>query len=140
MPGRAEKDGSNRALEIVAFNSIVGTCLILMHLNIAIPLVFLMLSGRDAKYLPKKGHWNMGMLGWLYNGISVAWAVIVLIFYCFPVATPSTGSTTNYAAAVLAVMFLLSVLNWFVWAKKNFTEPKIDLAKLEQLERMNPAR
>lgn len=124
----------------IAFNSIVGTCLILMHLNIAIPLVFLMMSGRNAKYLPKKRHWNLGMLGWLCNGISVAWAVIVLIFYCFPAATPTTGSTTNYAAAVLAVMFLVSVINWFVWAKKNFTEPKIDLAKLEQLDRMTPAK
>ena len=124
----------------VAFNAIVGTCLILMHLNIAVPIFFLMLSGRNPRYLPKKGHWNMGMLGWLYNGISVVWAVIVLIFYCFPTATPVTGSTMNYAAAVLATMFLFSVINWFVWAKKNFTEPKIDLARLERLEKIPVVR
>ena len=117
----------------VAFNAIVGTCLILMHLNIAVPLVFLMMSGRSERFLPKKGHWNMGVLGWVFNAISVGWAFIVLIFFCFPTTTPTTGSMMNYASAVLAVMFLFSVINWFVWARKNFTEPKIDLKKLEML-------
>jgi hypothetical protein len=39
----------------------------------------------------------------------------------------------NYASAVLAVMLLFSVVNWFVWARRNFTEPKIDLKRLEAL-------
>ena len=124
----------------VAFNAIVACCLILMHINIAIPIVFLMLSGRNERYLPRKGHWNMGMLGWLYNFISVVWAVVVLIFYCFPTTTSVTGSTMNYASVVLFVILLFSIINWFVWARRNFTEPKIDFGKLERLERMTTGR
>jgi choline transport protein len=118
----------------VAFNAIVGTCLILMHLSIAVPVLLLMLRRRDPAYLPAKGHWNMGAFGWFFNFWSVAWALIILVFYCFPSAKPVSGSTMNYASAVLGVMFLFGVINWFVYAKRHFTEPKIDLAKLARLE------
>ncbi|RMZ89891.1 hypothetical protein DV736_g2869, partial [Chaetothyriales sp. CBS 134916] len=120
----------------VAFNAIVGTCLILMHLTIAIPIIFLMYQRRAAHFLPRKGHWNMGTFGWLANFWSVAWAFIILVFYCFPTTTPTTGSEMNYASAVLAVMFIFGVINWFAYARTHFTEPRINLEKLAQLEAM----
>ena len=118
----------------VAFNAIVGCCLILMHLTIAFPLVFLMYQKRASRFLPAKGHWNMGLMGWFYNLVSVAWALIITVFYCFPTVTPVPGgSAMNYACVVLAVMALFGVINWFVWAKKNYKGPVIDMDKLEKL-------
>jgi choline transport protein len=117
----------------VAFNAIVGTALILMHISIALPLLFLMTSGRPARFLPQKGHWNLGVLGWVANFVAVAWALIILVFYCFPTTNPTSGSTMNYASAVLAVFALVAVANWLVYARRNYKGPTIDLKRLEKL-------
>lgn len=117
----------------VAFNAIVGTCLILMHVTIAIPILFLMASGRDSRFLPEKGHWNMGVAGWLFNFISVIWALIVLVFYCFPATNPTSGSAMNYASAVLGVMALFGAVNWFVYARRHYEGPQINLVRLMEL-------
>jgi len=116
-----------------AFNSIIGTCLITLHTCIAIPVFFLMLSGRDSRVIGAnrmENKWHLGAAGWLFNGVTVAWTVVITIFYCFPTATPVTGSTMNYAVAVLAVFAIVGVVNWFVYARTRFEGPKINLANL----------
>ena len=118
----------------IAFNAVVGTSLILMHIGIAIPVLFLMLKGRSREYLPSKGHFYWGAAGWLFNFVTVAWAFIILIFYCFPPTNPTSGGTMNYASAVLGVMLLFGIINWFIYARKRYTEPRIDLVKLARLE------
>lgn len=117
----------------LVFNAIIGTCLILMHTSIAIPIFFVMLSGRSSSFLPKKGHWNMGALGWVFNFFTVAWAGLIAVFYCFPATNPTTSGTMNYASAVLAVFAFCAAVNWFVYARKRYEGPKIDMQKLEQL-------
>ena len=62
-----------------AFNAIICSCLILMHVSIAIPIAFLMLRGRDPSLLPEK-NCNFGLLGCVFNAGAVGWAVIVTIF------------------------------------------------------------
>lgn len=117
----------------VAFNAIIGCALILMHISIAMPLLFLMLSGRPSRYLPRKGHWNLGAFGWFFNFFAVAWSVIILIFYCFPTTNPTTSGMMNYASAVLGVFALCALANWILYARKNYQGPKIDMARLEVL-------
>lgn len=116
-----------------AFNAIIGTCMILMHTSIAFPILFLMLSGRSERFLPRKGSWNMGVFGWVFNFFAVIWAPIVAIFYCFPTTNPTTSGMMNYASAVLGVFALCAVVNWFVYANKRYSGPKIDMSKLERL-------
>lgn len=106
-----------------AFNSIIGTCLIVMHVSIAIPVFFLMMSRRD-KSIVGGNKWHMGAAGWLVNGISIAWTVLISIFYCFPAGRPVSGSTMNYASAVLGVFALLGAVNWFVFARGRFEGPR----------------
>ena len=116
-----------------AFNAIVGTCMILMHVSIAFPIFFLMLSRRAPEYLPRKGHWNMGALGWVANFFAVIWAPLVAVFYCFPTTNPTTTGSMNYASAVLAVFGACAVINWFVYARKRYQGPRIDMQKLQRL-------
>ena len=89
---------------------------------------------RAARFLPEKNagsgfNFNFGLLGWFFDFITVAWAIIILIFYCFPTTNPTTGSAANYAAAVLFVMAMFGLLNWFIYARKHYTGPKVDLEK-----------
>ena len=116
-----------------AFNAIVGTSLILMHMTIAIPIALLMLSGRDHRFLPEKGHWNMGTAGWFFNFMSVAWALLVLVFYCFPSTNPTSGSGMNYASVVLAVMALFAVINWFAYANRRYEGPRVNLERFREI-------
>jgi len=113
-----------------AFNSIIGTCLIAMQISIAIPVFFLMLGGRDSSVIGAgrgENKWHMGAAGWVVNGVTIAFTVLISIFYCFPVATPVTGSTMNYAVVVLGVFAILGLVNWFVYAKRGFQGPRINL-------------
>ena len=107
-----------------AFSSIVGTCLILMQVTLSIPIFFVMLSGRDPKLIGGS-KWYMGSFGWVANGVSVAFTIMTSIFYCFPASIPVTGTTMNYAIAVLATFALFGVLNWFVHASKHYQGPAI---------------
>lgn len=123
-----------------AFNAIVATSLILMHMTFAIAAGLKMMRRRASRFLPEKSpgwSWNLGIMGWVFDFITVAWGFITLIFYSFPTTTPTTGSSANYAAAVLAVMAVFAVINWFAYAKKNYKGPRIDLEKLREVEAMN---
>ncbi|KAK4543044.1 hypothetical protein LTR36_005821 [Oleoguttula mirabilis] len=87
-----------------AFNAILSTGLILQQVSFAFPVMCLMLRRRSPKYLPSSRSFRLGPLGWLANVVTVAFAAIVLVFYCFPVEMPVTGSSMNYACVVLGAM------------------------------------
>lgn len=114
-----------------AFSAIVGTTLILLQLSIAIPILLLMVRGRDSTHLPTN-RWNLGAFGWACNSISVAFALLVLVFYCFPTATPTTSGSMNYACVVLGIMAAFGGLNWVFWARTRYEGPRVNLEKLRQ--------
>ena len=115
-----------------AFNAIVATAVILMHITFAITAGLKMLRRRAQHFLPEKKSgwsWNLGKAGWLFDSITVVWGFITLIFYCFPTSNPTTGSSANYAAAVLAVMTLFAVINWFSYARRHYDGPRVNLER-----------
>lgn len=120
----------------VVFNAIVGSSLVLMNVSIALPLFFLMLSGRDKRFLPKKGHWNLGVWGCGTHGVATVWAVVVVVFYCLPTTRPVTGvSSMKYASVVLVVFGLVAAVDWCLFARRRYRGLTIDVKKLERLLR-----
>ena len=120
-----------------AFNAIVATSLILMHMTFAIVAALKMLRGRVVPFTPQNSSgwsWNLGLWGWLFDSLTVAWGFITLIFYCFPITTPTKGSKANYAPAVLAVMALFAVFNWFAYAKKHYKGPRVDMSRIKEVK------
>ena len=80
----------------VAFNAFIGTGLILQQVTYAIPAAVLMLQRSSSSLLPKNRPFKLyGVLGWVANLLTVAFAVVVLIFYNFPVVLPITGSNMS---------------------------------------------
>lgn len=114
-----------------AFNAIIGSCLVLMHVSIAIPIAFLMLRGRHSSSLPQKNG-SSGILGWAFNAGAVGWATVVTIFYCFPFSVPATSGSMNYACAVLAIMAVFGTLTWFIYANKHYEGPQVNLERLRE--------
>ena len=71
-----------------AFNAIVGTGLILQQMTFSIPSVLLLFRKRGKEWLPPSRTFNLGPFGWVANIMTVAFGILVLIFYNFPVVMP----------------------------------------------------
>lgn len=79
-----------------AFNAFIGTGLILQHVTYAFPAVLLMMRRRSTKWLPESRSFKLpSIVGWVANCTTVAFAVLVLIFYDFPTVIPVTGTSMS---------------------------------------------
>ena len=78
-----------------AFHGFVGTGLLLQQISFAVPAALLLYHRRSTKYLAKKRRVRLGFLGWIANALTVGFAVITLVFYCFPTEVPATGSSMS---------------------------------------------
>ncbi|KAH7386800.1 amino acid/polyamine transporter I [Phaeosphaeria sp. MPI-PUGE-AT-0046c] len=113
-----------------AFNAFIGTGLILQQITYAFPAALLMFRKRSSIWLPQTRYFKLpSVLGWTANVVTVFMAIFVLIFYCFPVAMPVTGSNMNYASVVIGVMAIFAALNWFLHARKHYNGPRLDIAE-----------
>ncbi|EMD68569.1 hypothetical protein COCSADRAFT_178367 [Bipolaris sorokiniana ND90Pr] len=110
-----------------AFNAFIGTGLILQLVTFAFPAALLLLTGRPKRFLPPNRTFGLPIaFGWVANVVTVAFALFCLVFYCFPPARPVTGSNMNYAPAVLAVIGIFIVANWFLHARKHYHGPQLE--------------
>ncbi|KAH6632978.1 amino acid/polyamine transporter I [Boeremia exigua] len=111
-----------------AFNAFIGTGLILQHVTYAFPAILLMMRKRSTKWLPESRSFKVpSLLGWAANLTTVGFAVLVLIFYDFPTIIPVTGTSMNYASAVIGVMAICTIANWFGHARKHFRGPRLQV-------------
>lgn len=82
-----------------AFNAFIGTALILQQLSYAFPAALLMYRRRAPIVMStsrqKRSFRLAGPFGWIANTFTVVFAVIVLVFYNFPVVLPATGSNMS---------------------------------------------
>lgn len=128
-----------------AFNAFIGTGLILQLVTFAFPAALLLLTGRPKRFLPPNRTFGLPIaFGWVANVVTVAFALFCLVFYCFPPARPVTGSNMSefdtsgllisltfltapdYAPAVLAVIGIFIVANWFLHARKHYHGPQLE--------------
>jgi choline transport protein len=120
-----------------AFSAIIGTGLVLQQLSFAFPAALLMYQGRSAEFLPVKGtaggKWNLGAFGWFFNFVTVAWALLSTVLFSMPLALPVSGVTMNYTSAVLGAMALFSIVNWFVYARRHYKGPRIDIKRFGEV-------
>lgn len=61
------------------------------------------------------------------------------MLFVFPPALPVTGNNMNYCIAAFAIVLIVSVIQWFVDGKKNYTGPSIDIDAMKQGEVMGMA-
>lgn len=76
-----------------AFNSMVIACIVLPYVSYSIPVICLLIKGRDNV---KKGPFWMGKFGLFSNVILLVWTLFTLVMYSFPVYYPAKpGSTVS---------------------------------------------
>lgn len=52
----------------------------------------------------------------------------------FPPVKEVTGSNMNYCIAAFAIVLVVSVIQWFVDGRKNYTGPRLDLEAIKKGE------
>ena len=60
--------------------------------------------------------------------------IITTVLFLFPPDLPVTGSNMNYCVVVFFIILMVSVFQWFIDGKKNFTGPRIDIGALQNGE------
>ncbi|PLB51020.1 amino acid transporter [Aspergillus steynii IBT 23096] len=110
-----------------AFNAFISTTVIVAQLSYAVPAALLLVSRGDTSYLPSTRPFRLpAAVGYVSNTLCIIWAVVLLVFFCFPATVPVKAGDMNYASVVLGVMLVLGVLNWFAYARQRYHGPRLE--------------
>lgn len=109
-----------------AFNAIISASVVALTLSYGIPVTISCLRGR--KMLPETREFKMPeWLAWPANLIGIAYVILTTVLFVFPPLLPVTGSNMNYCIVAFAIVVLISLIQWIVDGRKNYTGPKVDI-------------
>merc|ERR1712014_325981 len=64
---------------------------------------------------------------WFANLLGIAYTILTTVLFVFPPELPVTGTNMNYCIVAFGVVLIISVIQWFVDGRRNYTGPKIEL-------------
>ena len=123
-----------------AFTDLVGSFIILTTVSYAMAILPHVLTGR--KNVPQGPFW-MGKAGFAVNYIAVILIIFFDILFCFRECSitdvsrllllttliayvyPTTESTMNYNSVILAGVFFLTTIWWFIHGRTKYPGPKL---------------
>lgn len=105
-----------------AFNSFTGVATICLSTSYGLPILISLVRGRKDV---RDSSFSLGKFGYIINVITIAWIVLAIALFCMPVTLPVTPSSMNYASVVFSGFASISVIWYFVYARKHFTGPPV---------------
>lgn len=116
-----------------AFNAIISASVVALGVSYGIPIAINCLRGRNM--LPESRAFKLkGPIGWILNLIGLAYVTVTSVLFLFPPALPATGSNMNYCVVVFFIILVISIIQWFVDGKKNYSGPRINIEQLQNGE------
>ncbi|GKZ23801.1 hypothetical protein AbraIFM66951_005073 [Aspergillus brasiliensis] len=109
-----------------AFNAIISASVVALDLSYAMPIAVNCLRGR--RTLPDRKWKVPNKIGWVIDMISLSYIALTTVLFLFPPDRPVTGSSMNYCIVAFAIIVIVSVVQWVVDGRKNFTGPRVDLS------------
>ena len=110
----------------VAFNAYCASCTIFLNMSYAIPVLILLIRGRQLVVESRPVFYLGHTTGYIMNGTAVFFVFVTSVFFCFPQALPVSVNNMNYVTAVLGIFTLFSSVLW--WAKKGqYRGPQFDI-------------
>ncbi|EEP78754.1 hypothetical protein UREG_03600 [Uncinocarpus reesii 1704] len=107
-----------------AFNSFTGVATICLSTSYGLPILISVVRRRK---MVKDASFSLGRFGYAINIATVLWICLAIALFCMPVSLPVTPSTMNYASVVFAGFAAISVIWYFVRARKVFKGPPVIL-------------
>lgn len=111
---------------ISAFNAIIGGTVIFINWSYSIPVVLLLVFGRD-RLGPRP--FSLGRYGYAVNVLAVLYALFTSVLNFFPFGIPVEVETMNYVCVVVGGIYILLAAYWLIWARARFVVPKMELVK-----------
>ncbi|PWY92687.1 amino acid permease [Aspergillus heteromorphus CBS 117.55] len=108
-----------------AFNAIVSASVVMLDIAYGIPIAVNCLRGR--KMLPERSFVLPSAVGWTANLVALGYISFTTVLFLFPPDYPVTGSNMNYCVAVFGIILVISMFQWIVDGRKNFTGPRMDV-------------
>jgi choline transport protein len=120
----------------VAFNSLVIGVIIFQYLSYSIPIILLLIRGRNTL---ARGPFFLGKIGLFCNWVtyfprvmfgdkthraSLLWTVFTTVFFCFPAVMPVEANNMNYISVIVVGYFLLAMGWWFFRGRKVSRGPQ----------------
>ncbi|KAL1792586.1 hypothetical protein ACET3X_009093 [Alternaria dauci] len=102
---------------LTAFNSMITACIVLLYLSYSVPVVCLLIRGRDKI---AHGPFWLGRVGLFANIVLLVWTLFTLVMYSFPYAKPVEAGNMNYVCVVYAIVALIASVDWLVRGRKKF--------------------
>ncbi|KAF2708288.1 choline transport protein [Pleomassaria siparia CBS 279.74] len=118
---------------LTAFNSMITACIVLLYISYSIPIICLLIRGRDTI---KPGPFWLGPFGLFSNIVLLCWTLFTLVMYSFPYTKPIKSSNMNYVSAVYGVVTIIMVADWVVRGRKSFRgvgERKSDVQEVSRV-------
>jgi choline transport protein len=82
---------------------------------------------RNETLLPRR--WSAGRYGMAFNLIAWAYVVVAYVFAFFPIGTPVTTETMNWASAVYGGIVVVAAVHYVIYARHIYIPPVSRLAK-----------
>jgi len=109
-----------------AFNAITSASVVALGLTYGIPVAINCIRGR--RMLPPTRPFKLPeWFAWIANLVGIAYVIITTVLFVFPPELPVTGNNMNYCIVAFAIVLIISVVQWFVDGRKNYSGPKIEL-------------
>lgn len=112
-----------------AFNAITAASVVALGITYGMPVAINCAQGRSR--LPESRAFKLPeWAGWTVNLIGIAYVVVTTILFVFPpvIDPPVTGTSMNYCIAAFGVVLLISIFQWCIDGRKNFTGPRVEVA------------
>lgn len=106
-----------------AFSAITSASVVALEVSYGIPVAVNCLQGRSK--LPPRAFVLSPILGWTFNLIGLAFVILTSVLFLFPPELPVSGSNMNYCVAAFGIVLIISVVQWIVDGRKNYTGPRI---------------
>ncbi|CDK29505.1 unnamed protein product [Kuraishia capsulata CBS 1993] len=116
-----------------ALNAVSGSFVSAMYLGYSIPFLVLILR-KDRFGKGVKPLFNLGTWGRPINIICFIWFFFASAWTCVPMYVPVTASGMNYTVVVLFATFVITVTNWYLYAKQHFSIDVFEKMEIQVLE------
>ncbi|KAK3180068.1 hypothetical protein K4F52_008560 [Lecanicillium sp. MT-2017a] len=113
-----------------AFSAIISAAVVTLDLSYAMPIAVNCFQGRNA--LPERDWQLPSWLGWISDLVGLSYIVLTTVLFVFPPELPVTGSNMNYCIVAFAIILSISIFQWIIDGRKNFTGPRVNLIAEDQ--------
>lgn len=107
-----------------AFNAITAASVVALGVSYGMPIAVNIAQARRA--LPPRPFQLPSIVGWVLNLIGLAYIILTTVLFLFPPELPVTANNMNYCVVAFAIWLAISVIQWIIDGRRNYSGPKFD--------------